>query len=314
MELAVAHESLNSGGVQRSTDGGRTWSIEAVPPTRYSAVAYAADGTLYALSTGPTTVAQEGLYRRNVNGTWVGLGPDQGPLYESELGTIAADPQAAAVLLVGGADFGSVQGTEGAIWRTTDGGTTWSRRFEGEPRKVIIDIEHSGGDVAVATFDDRDGTRRSGALRSPNRGIDWTGASDGLPAASRLPLLCTAPSGRLWLSIYTGPASLVFRSDDGGISWQGGSSSGQEVRAIACDPSDERRLFLGISRTPWVLRSRDGATSFESWGQGLAPLAAVRTLAVGHGHLLLGSARGIHRSPPLDLVFVDGFDAPQASR
>jgi len=80
-EIAVAFQGQNNGGVLSSTDAGTTWLLESAPPTRYSAVGFAPDGTLYAISAGPSTVAQEGLYRRENNGSWTPLGPDQGPLY-----------------------------------------------------------------------------------------------------------------------------------------------------------------------------------------------------------------------------------------
>src|SRR5207302_835118 len=124
-ELAVAFQGLNDGGVISSTDGGATWSLQSAPPTRYSNVRFAPDGTLYAISSGPSSVAQEGLYRRETNGTWTPLGPDQGPLYESDLDTTRFSHNNPNLILLGGADFG-VAGFEATIWRTTDAGPTWA--------------------------------------------------------------------------------------------------------------------------------------------------------------------------------------------
>ena len=56
-ELAIAFQGLNDGGVQTSANGGLTWSNEPVPPTRYDTVRFAPDGTLYAISDGPSSVA-----------------------------------------------------------------------------------------------------------------------------------------------------------------------------------------------------------------------------------------------------------------
>ncbi|MGH8172451.1 MAG: WD40/YVTN/BNR-like repeat-containing protein, partial [Rhodanobacteraceae bacterium] len=78
LQIAVAFQGNNNGGVLSSADGGATWLLEPVPPTRYSKVGYAPDGVLFAISSGPSSVAPEGLYRREGNGTWTGLGPDQG--------------------------------------------------------------------------------------------------------------------------------------------------------------------------------------------------------------------------------------------
>ena len=52
-ELAVAFQGQNNGGVLRSLDGGVTWDLESAPPTRYSAVRFAPDGRLYAISSWP---------------------------------------------------------------------------------------------------------------------------------------------------------------------------------------------------------------------------------------------------------------------
>ena len=126
-EIAVAFQGQNNGGVLSSTDAGTTWLLESAPPTRYSAVGFAPNGTLYAISSGPSTVAQEGLYRRENNGSWTPLGPDQGPLYESDLNTMRFSLNDPNLILLGGADFG-VAGFEGTIWRSTDAGEA-GRRF-----------------------------------------------------------------------------------------------------------------------------------------------------------------------------------------
>ena len=78
---------------------------------------------------GPSTVAQEGLYRRENNGTWTPLGPDQGPLFESDLDTVRFSRNNANLILLGGADFG-VAGFEATIWRSTDAGQSWTKVFE----------------------------------------------------------------------------------------------------------------------------------------------------------------------------------------
>ena len=85
-ELAIAFQGLNDGGLYTSLNGGLTWTLEGnAPPTRYNVVKFAPDGTLYAISDGPTSIAPEGLYRRNTDGSWTCLGPDQGSYFESEM-------------------------------------------------------------------------------------------------------------------------------------------------------------------------------------------------------------------------------------
>ena len=146
-EIAVAFQGQNNGGVLSSTDGGAAWQLESAPPTRYSAVRFAPDGTLYAISSGPSSVAQEGLYRRENNGSWTPLGPDQGPLFESDLNTMRFSLNNADLILLGGADFG-VAGSEATIWRSTDAGQGWNKVYEvGESDKVTdLEIIEDGTD------------------------------------------------------------------------------------------------------------------------------------------------------------------------
>ena len=68
--------------------------------------------TLCHLQRTHSTVAQEGLDRRESNGSWTRLGPDQGPLYESDLDAMRFSLNDADLILLGGSDFG-VAGFEG---------------------------------------------------------------------------------------------------------------------------------------------------------------------------------------------------------
>jgi len=174
-ELAVAFQGQNNGGLLSSADGGTTWQLESAPPTRYSAVRFAPDGTLYAISTGPSTVAQEGLYRREDNGDWTPLGPDQGSLYESDLNTMRFSVNDPNLILLGGADFG-VAGFEGTIWRSTDAGGSWTKVYELGDFHRITDIEiiEDGSDQnMVAAWNSESGDNIGGALRSTDNGASW---------------------------------------------------------------------------------------------------------------------------------------------
>ena len=63
-ELAIGYQGVNSGGVLTSRDGGATWLRESCPATRYIRAVFSPAGVLHAISSGPTTVAAEGVYRR----------------------------------------------------------------------------------------------------------------------------------------------------------------------------------------------------------------------------------------------------------
>lgn len=306
-ELAVAFQGQNNGGVFASTDGGITWEQQSVPPTRYSAVRFAPDGTLYAISSGPSTVAQEGLYRRENNGTWTPLGPDQGPLYESDLAAIRFSIDNPDLILLGGSDFG-VAGFEGTIWRTTDAGQTWTKVFEsaqGTSENVTdLEIVEDGTDQnMLASFTDL-GTQEGGALRSSDGGATWALSSTGLPGGFfRDPDLC-ASSGNpqvFYLSAWPNFSStFLFRTSDGGVTWQSTGWTGNGLSGdLVCDPANDQVLYISLqTEGSQVARSTDGGGSFTPFANGLEGIAAPRDLAfAGLSRLLLASNKGSYATP-----------------
>lgn len=301
-ELAVAFQGQNNGGVLRSLDGGVTWDLESAPPTRYSAVRFAPDGKLYAISTGPSTVAQEGLYRRETNGNWTPLGPDQGPLYESDLNTVRFSRNNANLILLGGADFG-VAGFEATIWRSTDAGLSWTKVFESATGTVerVTDLEiiEDGTDQnMVAAWTSESGDNIGGALRSTDGGASWFDSSTGLPAFFRSPRLCASPTNPQSLVISAGlsfQSAGLFRTTDSGATWTStGWTGNATVGDVACHPVDDQMLFVTqLSGSDAVLRSQDGGATFAPFANGLENVVAPRELAfAGSSRLLLASAKG----------------------
>ena len=298
--IAVAFQGQNNGGVLSSADAGTTWLLESAPPTRYSAVGFAPDGTLYAISSGPSSVAQEGLYRRENNGSWTPLGPDQGPLYESDLNTMRFSLNNPNLILLGGSDFG-VAGFEGTIWRSTDAGGSWTKVYEVGDFHRITDIEiiEDGTDQnMVAVWNSESGDNIGGALRSTDNGASWFDSSSGLPAFFRGPRLCASPSDPQTLVVS---ASLsfasggLFRTTDSGATWAStGFTGNQTVGDVACHPIDDQMLFVTqLSGGDAVLRSLDGGATFAPFANGLENVVAPRELAfAGNSRLLLASAKG----------------------
>ena len=284
-EIAVAFQGQNNGGVLSSTDAGTTWLLESAPPTRYSAVGFAPDGTLYAISSGPSSVAQEGLYRREDNGSWTPLGPDQGSLYESDLNTMRFSLNNADLILLGGSDFG-VAGFEGTIWRSTNAGLSWTKVFESATgtieRVTDLEIVEDGTDQnMVAAWNSESGDNIGGALRSTDNGASWFDSSAGLPGFFRGPRLCASPTNPQNLFVS---ASLsfqsggLFRTTDSGISWAStGWTGNQTVGDVACHPIDDQMLFVTqLSGGDAVLRSQDGGATFAPFANGLENVVAPR--------------------------------------
>lgn len=313
-QLAVAFQGNNSGGVFTSTDGGAHWTLEATLPTRYSKVGYSPAGVLYAISSGPSSVAPEGLYRRESSGTWTGLGPDQGDRYESDLATLsfgASDPNR---ILLAGSDFG-VAGNEGTIWRSADAGLNWVKQeFEGAT--FVSDLEIVGDDTMVAPFSGSDTPDQGGVLRSVDGGANWTLAYE-VGTYSQRPRLCASASEppALFLALATDwSAGGVLRSDDAGATWTPTAWQGTTIADIACDPNDAEVLYLAqVGGGARVARSDDAGASASPFDSGLETAGWPRELAFADGgaRLLLATTQGSHATAlgDRDTIFADGFDS-----
>lgn len=320
-QLAVAFQGNNSGGVLTSADGGATWITEGAPPTRYSNVAFGPDGTLYAISSGPSSVAPEGLYRRNGDGTWTSLGPNQGSLFESDLAAIRFGDTDPDLILLGGVDFG-VAGDEVTVWRSADAGASWTKVHEGAHGDMVKDIEIVPGSAdqdIVAAYDGFTDPQQGGALASSDGGLTWAMANSGLPPFARMPRLCSSPAdpGNVMLALWQGWGSgALYRSSDGGASWTPTGWSGPATADIACDADDGQSMFLAVEGSDAVLRSSDGGATFVPYADGLENAGTPTGLALsrsGPSRLYLSSPHGSYATALEvvdDTVFRDGFDGP----
>lgn len=325
--IAVTFQGLNSGGVFSSTDGGAHWLLEPAPPTRYSAVGYAPDGTLYAISSGPSSIAPEGLYRRNADGTWTGLGPDQGLFYESDLADMRFSVNNPDLILLGGADFGNAGDFGSTVWRSVDAGATWTKVFLGPDFNFVTSLEivEDGTDqTMIAAYDDSSGTNQGGALRSIDGGVEWTPALTGLPSAFlRQPKLCASPTEAQTFFMSASNAAnqgMLFRTVDAAQSWNqtAWAGGGGIPSDIACDPVDDQVLYISEWGPPKVARSDDQGASFTPFATGLDAAGAPTALAVAHvaggdTQLLLSTSHGSFATPAStvsDHIFADGFELP----
>jgi hypothetical protein len=337
-QLAVAFQSQNSGGVYTSQDGGQSWELELLPSVRYNRAVFAPDGTLYANSTGPTNSAEEALYRKNGDGSWTHIGPNQGAAgyFLIDLSAVVFSHNDPDLIIAAGRDNG-LAGTEATIWRTTDRGQNWTKVYEATSNAKVtaVEIVQDGTDLNVLAS--WGGTGFGGMLHSADGGATWTASSSGLPTDVSFTnaRLCShaATPQRIFLAIGSPTRSYLYRSSDGGGSWQAtGWSTTTDVMSLACDPLDSDVLYAAqnYGSVPRVMRSGDGGLTFAPFDTGI-PVSALqpKTLAFkGDSHLLLSTYQGTFETSlggearacinPLDIPWLgvtptSGSNAPGSS-
>jgi photosystem II stability/assembly factor-like uncharacterized protein len=214
-----------SGGVWVSRDAGATYSPAwpADATQAIGAVATAPDGTVYAGTGevnpggGSITYTGTGLYRSRDGGqSWQSLGlADSGAI-----GAITVDPANPQRIFVAAAGSLFNPGGDRGVYRSLDGGVSWTRVLAGA-------TDYTG---ATEVFLDPSNAQRVYAIMWDHR---------------------REPDKRT----YGGIGSGIFRSTDGGTSWQrlGGGlpAASADVGRIglAIAPSDPRRLYAIVNAT-----------------------------------------------------------------
>jgi photosystem II stability/assembly factor-like uncharacterized protein len=273
-----------AGGVWKTTDGGATWlpltDGTAISSVGAIAVAPSDHNIIYvgageAAPRGDMTYG-DGVYKSVDGGkTWSHLG-----LTDSrQIGALIVDPKNPDIVLV--AAFGHAFGpnAERGVFRTTDGGKSWTKVLYKDAHTGAIDVSfdpHDSSIVYAALWQARrqpwnfsSGGPGSGLYRSTDRGVTWTHLSgNGLPAGilGRIHVSVSGADSRRVYAMIEAEQGGLFRSDDGGVHWQRINDDGRlSQRAwyfstILADPRDVDTLY---AENTGLFRSTDGGKTFE---------------------------------------------------
>jgi photosystem II stability/assembly factor-like uncharacterized protein len=288
-----------SGGVWKSTDGGTTFKpvFDKQPVQSIGAIAIDPSNskTIWVGSgeswTRNSVSIGDGIYRSTDDGeTWTNMG-----LPNSERVTrIIVHPKISAIV------YACVPGklwsdsTDRGLYKTTDAGKSWTLVLKAGNAStgcssVSMDPKYpdallagmwdfrrkgwtfrSGGDGPTAPS-------ASGMFRSTDGGKSWTAltptANKGLPAApwGRVEVVHAPSDNKIVYAMIESKASALFRSADGGATWEKRDNSQMMVwrpfyfARLVVDPTNANRLFKADGG---LIVSEDGGRSFSGAGGG----------------------------------------------
>ena len=326
-----------SGGVWKSENGGQTWEgvWEDAPVQSIGAVAvFQADPEIVWVGTGGGRLGVgggpgAGLYKSSDGGrTWTFLGMEETEGVQ-RIVLHPADPLV-AYLGVLGSPWG--RGDAGGVYRTRDGGETWSRvlRLQGRtgvgelrmdpfrPERLLAAAWEVGPPSSSA---DASGTE-SGLYLSEDGGEIWTRLSpdDGLPPGELGWVgvaVARGEPGRMTAWVEGGGGALLG-TRDGGRTWAtevvgiGRAQDPIGPPSLVTDPADGMRLYRTGDR---LLVSRDGGKSWGGMAQSLPPVRVLRVGSADGSLLYAGTDRGLYvsRDRGARWAFVTGLPVAAAS-
>ena len=254
---------------------------------------------------------------------------DGGATFESrgleathDIPAIAVDPRDPDVCYV--AALGHLWGpnTERGVYKTDDGGETWNAVLQIDENTGAVDVILDPVDpdtVYAAMYDRRrqkwsfrSGGPEGGIYRSTDAGRSWTKLTEGLPAQTgRIGLDVSRSAPGVVMAVIESDeggsfggfanrsrAGGVFRSEDGGDSWERVSDFAPRpfyFATIRIDPTDDQRVYL----LGWEMYlSEDGGRTFRA-GVAKVPHVDFHAMVIDPDdpdHLLIGTDGGLYVS------------------
>lgn len=279
-----------SGGVWKTTDAGRTFTptFDDMPVQAIGALAVAPSapqqvwaGTGEAWAIRDSDVMGDGIYKSTDGGmTWKHAGLTE----TGRIGRIIIHPTNPDIVFA--CALGRVTGPqeERGVYRTTDGGATWTRVLFVNPNTGCsgIDIDPKDPKVLIAgmwevvmhTWAMFSGGEGSSVHVSRDGGTTWERLSRGLPSSPVGKIdVAIAPSNakRMYALIQTANQGSLWRSDDAGFQWKVVSwdrrligRAGYYIR-VDVNPENDMEVIVANSS---LMRSVDGGETFPFEGGG----------------------------------------------
>ncbi len=241
-------------GAYKSLDGGKTWTNMGLRESRHInriVIDPEDNNTVFVAATGPLfgPGGDRGVYKTTDGGrTWkqvLKVDDDTGAndlvMANGDRMTLYASTyqrRRVQCCMNGG-------GPGSGIWKSTDGGETWTRLTEGLPEgsmgRIGLDVFRHSANIVYASIEGESpagggrGGGGGGAAAAGRGGAAQAGARGGAPAAGRGAGPSDQPTG-------------LYRSDDGGATWRKVSDANPRpmyFSQVRIDPNNPDRVYMG---------------------------------------------------------------------
>ena len=279
------YAAVASGGVWKTDNAGTTWSPIFDSQASYSigtVVLDPKDPNIVWVGSGENNAQRavafgDGVYKSEDGGrTWKNMGLKQ----SEHIGRIVIDPRDSKVIFVAAQGPLWAEGGDRGLFKSTDGGETWTKLLSGEKYAGVNDIslDPRNPDVMVASTWQRHrqvwgylaGGPESALHRSTDGGKTWKKLSGVPEGEGRIGLARSSSHPDIVYALVEASNNRggVYRSSDNGVSWErrGGSFSSSSLyyNELWVDPNDEDRL-IAVDVQNQV--SNDGGRTWTGLGE-----------------------------------------------
>lgn len=278
-----------AGGVWKTTDAGHTWRpiFDAQPIASIGALAVStSDPNIIYVGTGEADMRLDisygaGMYKSIDAGrswSYVGLSDTR------QISRVLVDPKNPDLVLVAALGHGFGPNAERGVYRTTDGGKSWTRVLSKDENTGAIDLAYDP-DNSKTVYASLWNVRRppynayapitgpgGGLYKSTDGGANWKEISGhGLPTGTLgrigIDVVAGQHGRRVYALIDAGTNSGLYRSDDGGDEWTLVSaeprilSRGWYFGEVRSDPKSPDTVYVSNVS---LYRSTDGGKNFQA--------------------------------------------------